>query len=261
MRMYRAALFLMMVSALGCAGSQQVRLEMPPGARIGILNLLEEQMTHVDVGSLRFDSFTNIYPVDWDLPAYINRRIESGLKARGNYVLIPIAANASADWKRSMSNGIVSAVNAWMPRGLRANLQQAAEENRLDAIISVSSYDSGMWEGDVCFKIGKDHAVSIKGYGLFTRRRALSRLSGLLPLGQNQASPYANIIVAVFQPQPATLAAYAAAPCSNDSLPDFPWGSDLQLLSPAVIQQVRLPVERLSVEAVEVALRNAGLMP
>jgi hypothetical protein len=248
--MYRAALFLMMVSALGCAGSQPVRLEMPPGARIGILNLLEEQMTHVDVGSLRFGSFTNIYPVDWDLPAYINRRIESGLKARGNYVLIPIAANASADWKRSMSNGIVSAVNAWMPRGLRANLEQAAEENRLDAIISVSSYDSGMWEGDVCFKIGKDHVVSIKGYGLFTRRRALSRLSGLLPVG-----------VAVFQPQPATLAAYAAAPCNKDSLPDFPWESDLQLLSPAVIHQVRLPVERLSVEAVEVALRNAGLMP
>jgi len=107
--MYRAALFLMMVSAPGCAGSQPVRPEMPSGARIGILNLLEKQMTHVDVGSLRFDSFTNIDPVEWDLPAYINRRIESGLKARGNY-------------------------------------------------------------------------------GLFTRRRALSRLSGLLPVGQNQAS-------------------------------------------------------------------------
>jgi hypothetical protein len=118
-----------------------------------------------------------------------------------------------------------------------------------------------MWEGDVCFKIGKEHVVSINGYGLFTRTRALSRLSGLLPVGQNQASPYANIIVSVFQPQPATLAAYAAAPCSNDSLPDFPWGSDLQFLSPAVIQQVRLPVERLSAEAVQVALRNAGLLP
>ena len=110
MRVFRATLYLMMVSALGCAGSQPVRVQLsPPGARIGILNVLEPQMTHVDVGSLRFDSFTKVYNVDWNIPDYINRTIENDLKSRGNYTFIPIAANAPADWKQSTAAGILSA--------------------------------------------------------------------------------------------------------------------------------------------------------
>ena len=90
----RRTIFLMLVSALGCAGSQPVRMQLPPGARIGILNVLEPQMTHVDVGSLRFDSFTKVYNVDWNIPGYINGAIENDLKARGNYTFIPIETYA-----------------------------------------------------------------------------------------------------------------------------------------------------------------------
>ncbi|HWR92969.1 MAG TPA: hypothetical protein VN300_11095, partial [Desulfobacterales bacterium] len=223
-------------------------------------------MTHVDVGSLRFDSFTNVYNVDWNIPGYINRTVENDLKARGNYTFIPLAVNAPADWKQSMSKGIVSAVNSWMPGDLKSYLQQAAAENRLDAVISASSYDTGTWQQEVCFEIAK-HEVVTKGYGLYTRTRVLSGLSGLLPsglmppVGQNTATPYANIVVAVFQPQSGTLAAYGQAPCSEASLQDFPWKSDLQFLDPTVIQQVRPYVERLGAEAAQNALQEAGLLP
>ena len=47
------------------------------------------------------------------------------------------------DWKQSTAAGILSAVNAWMPGDLESFLKQTAEKNRLDVIISVSSYDSG----------------------------------------------------------------------------------------------------------------------
>jgi hypothetical protein len=217
-------------------------------------------MTHVDVGSLRFDSFTNVYDVDWNIPGYINRTIENDLKGRGGYSFIPLAANAPADWKQSMAKGIVSAVSSWIPGDLKSYLQRAAAENRLDVIVAASSYDTGAWQPEACFEIAKQGVVT-KGYGLYTRTKILSGLSGLLPVGQNTASPYANIVVAVFQAQPGTLAAYAAAPCSKESLQDFPWQSDLQLLGPGVIKQVRAPVERLSAEAVKSALENAGLLP
>ena len=261
MRRFRPALLLIMLAAVGCAGSSPVRLEMPSGARIGILNLLEPQMTHVHVGSLRIDSFTNVYPVEWNLPAYLNRTIANELRAHGSYALIPLAVNAEAGRKQSISKDIASTVNAWMPGGLRAYLQQVVEENGLDAVISVSSYDSGLWEGDVCFKIGKNDVISTQGYGLFTRARALSGLSGLLPVGQNQAAPYANIVVAVFRARPVALADYGQAPCSKDMLPDFPWNSGLQVLNPAVIQKVRPYVERLGAEAVRAGLEKAGIVP
>jgi hypothetical protein len=182
------------------------------------------------------------------------------LKARGTYTFIPIAANAPADWKQSTAAGILSAVNAWLPGDLKGFLQQTAEENRLDVIISVSSYDSGKWQQDACFEIA-ENAVVTKGYGLFTRTRVLSAFSNLLPVGQNTASPYANIIVAIFQPQPVALATYGWAPCSKSPLPDFPWAGDIQFLSPTVIQQLRPQVERLGAEAARTALANAGLLP
>ncbi|MCU0561463.1 MAG: hypothetical protein MUD16_14880 [Desulfobacterales bacterium] len=69
-----STLFLAVVSASGCAGTQPVQLELGAGARIGILNVLESQMTHRDVGTLRFDSFTNLYAVDRGLPLQSNRR-------------------------------------------------------------------------------------------------------------------------------------------------------------------------------------------
>jgi len=260
MRVFRLTLFLMAVSAFGCAGSQPVHMQLPPGARIGILNVLEPQMTHVDVGSLRFDSFTKIYNVDWNIPGYISRAIENDVKARGSYTFIPIAANAPADWKQSKAADILSAVNAWLPGDLKTFLKQAAEENRLDVIIAVISYDSGAWQQDACFEIASNAAVT-KGYGLFTRTRVLSAFSNLLPVGQNTATPYANIIVAIFQPQPVALATYGWAPCSKSPLPDFPWGDDIRFLSPTVIQQLRPHVERLAAEAARTALANAGLLP
>lgn len=260
MWMFRSALFLMMISVLGCAGSQPVRLQLPPEARIGILNVLEPDMTHVDVGSLRFDSFTKVYRVEWDIPGYLNRIIENDLSSRGRYNFIPVAGNASQDWKQSISNSILDAVTGWMGDDLKAFLNQTADENRLDLVISVSSYDSGRWPQAACFKIAKD-PVATKGYGICTRTGILSGLSQLLPVGQNTATPYADILVAIFRTRPASLASHAQAPCSKASLPDFPWKSDIRMLSPQVIRQVRPYVERLSAEAVRTALSKAGLQP
>jgi len=258
MWMFRFALVLMMISVLGCAGSQPVRLQLPPEARIGILNLLAPDMTHVDVGSLRFDSFTKDYQVDWDLPGYLNRTIEKDLSGRGSYTVVPIAGNAGQDWRQSMSNSILNAVTGWMGDELKAFMNQTAEDTRLDLIISVSSYDTGKWTQAACFKIGKN-PVAAKGYGLYTRTGVLSGLSELLPVGRPTATPYANILVAIFQTRPVSLAGYARAPCSKASLTDFPSKSDLQYLSSEVIEQVKPHVERLSAEAVRTALANVGL--
>jgi hypothetical protein len=254
------ALFLMVACAWACAGSQPVRLQLQPEARIGMLNLLEPQMTHVAVGALRFDSFTKVYPVDWDLSGYVNRSIQNDLLAHGRYTFIPLAAGAAADWKQSMSNGILSAVNAWLPRDLKAYLERAAEENRLDAVITVSDYDSESWPDAACFKIGKD-VIATKGYGLYTRDKLLAGLSSLAPVGRDTATPYANIIVAVFQARPADLAAYAHAPCGKSSLPEFPESGGPQALPPGGIRQVKPYVEQLAAAAAQSALKEAGLLP
>lgn len=260
MRMLRSALLLMMVSAVGCAGFQPVRLQLPPGARIGILNVLEPQMTHSHVGALRFDGFTTSHEVDWDIPGYMNRVIENNLQARGNVIPVPLAGNAAEAWRQSTANDIIRAANWRIPGDLRTFLEKAALENRLDAIVSVSSYNSSLQRQESCFSIGKT-TVATQGYGLFTWTRALSGLSSRVPFGQNTAAPYANIIVAVFQTQPVALVAFGLAPCSQSSLPEFPWWGDTRTLSPSVIEQIRPYVEKLGADAAQAGLRNAGLLP
>jgi hypothetical protein len=260
MRLYHWGLLLALAGAAGCAASQPVRLQLPPGARIGILNALEPQMTHTAVGSLRFNSFSQVHSVDWDIPNHINRAIEKGLRGQRGQSFVSLSVNGPADWRQSMPGDVLSAVNGWMPRRLNAVLESTAEENRLDAIVTVSSYDSGAWPDAACFKIGKE-AVAMKGYGLFTRDRVLSGLSGLAPVGQDTATPYANILVAVFQARPAALAGYGRAPCSEASLTDFPGASEQRMLDPAVIRQVQPHVERLGAEAAQSALRASGLLP
>jgi hypothetical protein len=209
---------------------------------------------------LRFDSFSKDYHVDWNIPGYLARTIESDLSARGSYTFVPIEVNSAEGWKQSMSKNILSAVTGWVPDDLKAFMNQTAVENRLDLVISVSSYDAGRWPQAACIEIGKN-PVAMKGYGLYTRTRALSGLSQLFSPVQNTATPYANIVVAIFQTRPVTLASHAQAPCSQSSLPDFPWKSDLRILSPEVIRQLRPHVERLSAEAARKALANAGLLP
>jgi len=260
MRLFYSALSLVLMIVSGCAGSQPARLQLAPDARIGILNLLEPDMTHVDIGSLRFDSFTKVYKVDWNIPDYLTRIIENDLRARGSYTFVSLADNDPQDWKQSMSNNILDAITGWMGDELKDFLNQTAEENHLDLIISVSSYDSGKWPKAACFKIAKD-PVATKGYGLYTRSKALSGLSQFFSPFQNTATPYADIVVAIFKTRPATLAGKAPAPCSQSSLSDFPWKSDIRFLSPEVIRQVRPQIERLSAEAARTALANVGLQP
>ncbi|MCU0561545.1 MAG: hypothetical protein MUD16_15300 [Desulfobacterales bacterium] len=260
MRILRSALLLMMVSAVGCAGSQPVRLQLASGARIGILNVLEPQLTHMHVGALRFDGFTTLHEVDWDIPGYMNRAIENKLKARGSAILVPLAAGAPEAWRQSTASGIIRAANWRIPGDLRTYLEKASLDYRLDAIVSVSSYNSSLQRQEGCFSIGKTD-LATQGYGLFTWTRVLSGFSSRVPFGQNTAAPYANIMVAVFQTQPVALAAFGLAPCSQSSLPEFSWWGDTRTLSPAALQQLRPYVEELGAAAAQAGLTSAGLLP
>jgi hypothetical protein len=102
-------------------------------------------------------------------------------------------------------------------------------------------------------------SIATKGYELYTRDKLLSGLSSLAPVGGNKATPYANIIVAVFLTRPAALAAYARAPRGKASLPELSESGALQAPTPRVIRHVKPYVEQLA--AAQSALKEAGLLP
>jgi hypothetical protein len=251
----RLAVLGLAVVAAGCAGSQPVQL--PPGARIGILNLVGTQATHFEMGALRFDSYTNLYPVAWDLPGYLTRQVEDGLRQRGSFTFVPLAAGMDAGWKQSMAAILQSSVDTWLAGDLKGFLQQAAADNRLDLIVTVSSYRTGTQPPDSCFEVYKTD-LPTQGYGLFTRTSVVPQ-NQWVPVGGNKAHAYANILTAVFQTRPLGLAASAFAPCSDQDLAGFPWPADLHFLGTAQLDALRPAVESLAARSVRDALGKAGL--
>lgn len=258
----RSLLVVLILSCLavciaGCAGSRPVQVQLQPGARIGVLNLVEPWMTHIQMGAVRFNSFTTTYPVDWDLAGHLTRRVEAILTQRGTFTFVPIAVDAAPGWVQSMSEAVQSTVTTWMSGDLRRFLQQTAVENRLDLIVTVSSYGTGTRPPDSCFQIYKTD-LATQGYGLFTRMSIVPR-SQWVPVGGNHAHAYANILTALFQTQPVGLAAFAFAPCIDAPLSDFPWPSDISFLGPPQFAAVRPAVETLAEASVRDALGKAGL--
>ena len=255
----RMTLVCLAAAAIGCAGSKPVQVQLSPGARIGILNLVGTQMTHIEMAALRYDSFTNAYPVGWDLAGFLTRRVETELGSRASYSFVPIPADAAPGWARSMSESIHSTANTWLSGDLQRFLSRVATDNRLDLIVTVSTYQTGMQPPDSCFEVYKSD-IPTQGYGLFTRSGVLPQ-NQWVPLGGDKARAFANVLVAVFQAQPVALAAYAYAPCSDAPLTGFPWPADIHFLSDAQLDALRPAVEALAGEAVRPALAKAGLLP
>jgi hypothetical protein len=156
-----------------------------------------------------------------------------------------------------MSDAIQSTVTTWMSGDLRRFLQQTAVENRLDLIVTVSSYGTGTRPPDSCFRIFKTD-LPTQGYGVFTRMSVVPGTQWV-PVGGNHAHAYANILTAVFQTQPVGLAASAFAPCSDATLEGFPWPADIRSLGAPQFDALRPAVESLAAQSVGDALGKAGL--
>jgi hypothetical protein len=252
----RVALGLALIAA-GCAGSQPIQVQLPPGARVGVLNLVERQMTHTEMGALRFDSFTTVYPVAWELPGFLTRQIEDRLRRRGSVTFVPLGAGMDPGWKQSMAASIQSSVTTWLSGDVKDYLQQAASDHRLDLVVAVGSYRTGTQPPDSCFKIYKTD-LPTQGYGVFTRMSVVPG-NQWVPVGGNKAHAYANILTAVFQTRPVGLAADAFAPCSDATLENFPWPSDIRFLGAPQFDALRPAVESLAARSVGDALGKAGL--
>jgi hypothetical protein len=255
-----AALLAALLLFWGCGAAGPQPLDLPPGARIGILDVLESQITHKDVGSLRIDSFEKRYDVSWDLPGFIDAHIERTLQDHGRYRVIRVPLDWPASQKRETADAITSAMNGWTPQALEDLIRRLAAEYRLDAVVTVSSFAAVSKDNGACFSIGKT-AIPTQGYGLYTRSFLLSGISGALPFGQKEAYAYAHIALALFKPPGAKLSGSGRSPCMKSPLADFPWPAALTSLTPAEIDRLKPTIETLAAEAADEALRETVLMP
>ncbi|MGD2186256.1 MAG: hypothetical protein PVI71_09015, partial [Desulfobacterales bacterium] len=77
-----------LVCVLACTTTPKYMF--PQGTRVGIVNLLEPYATHQQFSTLGSDNFKKTYEVDWDLPSYAERQLETQLEKNARFTSVKI---------------------------------------------------------------------------------------------------------------------------------------------------------------------------
>lgn len=134
----------MILAALACAALLAVPaaragapkpdgLQLPPAARVGVVNLLDAEVTHFHASRQIENSFLKTYPVTWQVNGMLLNAVRERLVQLG-LVVVPVAA--SDELSRARENCLLNAnlVKA-LPKGCERPFAQLAALERLDAII------------------------------------------------------------------------------------------------------------------------------
>ena len=236
---------------LGCISCTTTpKYEYSPGTRIGIVNLLGERATHYHYSSVRIDSFTKNYDVDWELPEYVTDRIIKILQKEGRYTIIEMEKADIEDLRNIQRDKYDPTDPAAKKKPEWANqLNSLAGRHDLDVILVVYSY-----KGPSLHNIGY-HRVDLQGYGIFSR--SVVPL-GILPF--KNAYSYAQIKVAVYRSSPVELIATGRSKSKASKIKNFDWSNGPKNVPVSEINKAWSGVRKYAQKSIKRALRYADLI-
>lgn len=140
--------------------------------RIGIMNLLEEHVTHTHIGTTAFANYQDTYDVDWKVPELIQSELVNQLKEIGyEAVIIQPTSNISEN-----NDAIIA--RPWdisLNKKLVKDFEEIGVQNNVDLIFVISTSP----EADYIDQSG----WSMEGYGFYSRSM----------LGSNKVFAYSQI--------------------------------------------------------------------
>ena len=220
------------------------------GTRVGIVNSLEPYLTHRHISIGRINSFTKQIKVNWNLPALMNRKLSRSLKKDGRFVVVPIKSPQIIARQKQLSEQINSAATRRrISQNLTDFIKSTARAHELDVIIMVLSF-----KGESPWKIHKD-PILLEGYGLFTRQTVL----GVTSVRSHWVHPYAQILVAVFQTQPASRIGAGRPKLTRGRMDNFNWPAGIKNIPRAELEKLRPRIQEYADQAVKNALQSANL--
>ena len=235
----------------GCTTGQQPKRTFQAGTRVGIVNGLEPYMTHEHVTILRVNSFSKKYDVDWNIPVYLEAKLEDNLKNDTRYVVIPVNSPQTRFRLTQLSDQFNFVfTQRRVSSALVKFIENVANEHDLDVIIIVKSY-----KGESPWKISNQPIV-LQGYGLFTRRTVIGEI------GINNAwiHAYAQIGVAVFETRPVVLIGSGTPKLKKSNIKDFNLPANIKNIPRTKLDQLHPRIQKYADQSVRNALQDANLV-
>jgi hypothetical protein len=119
--------------SVALAAGEAVVTELPAGAHIGVVNLLDPEVTHYHAAKELQSSFLKTYTVNWSVPAMLAQALQARLTQMG---FAPVAVEASGALRDARENCFLNASLAkGLPKECRKPFAQFASANHLDALI------------------------------------------------------------------------------------------------------------------------------
>jgi len=117
----------------GLAGKAPATLPLPAGGRVGVVNLLDAQVTHFHSSRKLEDSFLKTYTVNWSVSSMLLAALRDAMAQHG---LTPVPVAPSDELRRARETCFLDAALAkGLPKPCVPLYAQLAASQRLDAII------------------------------------------------------------------------------------------------------------------------------
>lgn len=127
------AVLLILPVSVAQAASEPLITVLPVGAHVGIVNLLDPEVTHFHASRELKDSFLKTYTVDWPVPTMLMQVLQARLTQMG---FAPVAVGATIALRDARENCFLNASLAKsLPKECRQPFAQFIAANHLAALI------------------------------------------------------------------------------------------------------------------------------
>ena len=258
LRLFFISVFLITFCS-GCAATQQKlvdrlvygsgkdlpKFEFAAGTRVGIINLVDKQLTHKNFQAFsKKGTFIRKYDVDWNLPGSIENYIKAELRKDGRYEIVSLPVPASLQMYANEGAQISGLYREPDLGKIRTDVDRLARENNLQVVIIAGNH----------ILISNDNSLVAIGYGIYTGRGYVKSLTKIF----GEVYAFAGIGVQVYHTEPLT---YIGG--GRPSIPyyaEFPWHDDPSSIPVSDFDAIKPIIEGESQKIAMRALQQANLL-
>jgi hypothetical protein len=130
------ALCLSMALVAAVQAQDSNKLSLAPGARIGVIDLMNTDVTHYHAARAAMNSFMRTYKVEWSLATQLEQPLAERIRAAG---YLPVPIEASDLLRRNRQDWLVTTTRAQrLAKGCAEELARIAAEQQVAALVIVA---------------------------------------------------------------------------------------------------------------------------
>lgn len=189
-KLRKCLFYSIIIVLIGCAGNYPApppKMNFSPTSRVGIINMIEDKITHVHVGTTVFNNFSKKYDFNFNFPLFVESELIQNIKNKCNYEVIKIPPTQKIiENKDSLISYSKAEKKVFLNPTLAPEFDSLSKQFNVNAFLVMRTYSSMDYIAN--------SSMRLDDYGLYTRS----------VLGFTGGFSYANLIIQGISANPPT---------------------------------------------------------